>query len=606
MPPQPASSATPVHILNTPNAPFVRLWQGFLAGRVLIAACLLALQILLSMAGGGWGSGSHGAALNPLLWPVCLGYLALAVVLRGLASASPPAPQIGLHWLPVIGVDIAAITLLQWLQTGPLNYSALLAIPILIAAVLGSLLLALTTTASVTLLLLGSVIWQSLRDQLPDDRMVYQTGFACAGYFVIAYLAHELARRVRRERTVALQNRIQAQNQEQINALITRQLGDGVLVVGCHPDGLFDGQLHVQQANPAALRLLGLPAHDNAALPLALDGHAGWRSLHEAVAHSLAQGEPVSTTLQVQAPGQQCGTGVRVRTWLTEVPLPPALDDAPPQAGAQCLCLVFLRDLREMEAQIRTEKLAAMGRMSSAVAHEIRNPLAAIVQANALLAEDEALDAGQRGLCRIVAQNARRLDRTVEDILNAARVQQQAGGAPILTEPLALDAQVGKICQEWLQQDSPPRLATLHLRAASKTVLFDGEHLRRILVNLMDNAQRYRSDRQNVHTLQISTGVQQAAADSPDGDDAAAGEAIWLQVWSDGSAIEASVQRHLFEPFFSSESRSSGLGLYLSRTLCQQYGASIDYLRLAQSMPQGEVAGNAFRIVFRASAAGAG
>jgi two-component system sensor histidine kinase PilS (NtrC family) len=60
----------------------------------------------------------------------------------------------------------------------------------------------------------------------------------------------------------------------------------------------------------------------------------------------------------------------------------------PPGPGGDSLCVVFMQDLREMEARLRTEKLAAMGRMSTAVAHEIRNPLAAISQANALLAED--------------------------------------------------------------------------------------------------------------------------------------------------------------------------------------------------------------------------
>jgi len=597
LPAKPAA-ATSAMQAHSANMPFVRLWHGFLTGRVLIAACLLVLQLLLSTPG--------DAPASPWPWVVCLGYLVLAVVLRVSASAVPPAPQVGLHWLPAIGVDIAAIALLQGLQSGPLNYSALLAIPILIAAVLGSLTLAFATTASVTLCLLGYVIWQGLAEQISDDRIYYQSGFACAGYFVIAYLTHELARRVRRERVVALQNRIQAQNQKQINDLITRQLGDGVLVVSGHTDPGGGMHWHVRQANPAALRLLGL--EQGTILPLALDAHDGWHSLHAAVAQSFARGQAIATTLQVQAPGQQASTGVQVRTWLTQVEVAPALDpegyDAavPPQTPSQqCLCLVFLRDLREMEAQIRTEKLAAMGRMSTAVAHEIRNPLAAIVQANALLAEDDSLGTAQQGLCRIVAQNARRLDRTVEDILNAARVQHKSD-TPAPTEPLALDAQVEKICREWQHQADPPRLATLQLRAADQAVVFDGEHLRRILVNLMDNAQRYRSNPQCAHTLQITTGVHRVAGHKDmDAAEDGPGEHVWLQVWSDGNAIEASVQRHLFEPFFSSESRSSGLGLYLSRTLCQHYGASIDYLRLAQPTPEGTTPGNAFRIVFRGS-----
>jgi len=74
---------------------------------------------------------------------------------------------------------------------------------------------------------------------------------------------------------------------------------------------------------------------------------------------------------------------------------------------------------------------------------------------------------------------------------------------------------------------------------------------------------------------------------------------ISLQVWSDGEPMDKSVERHLFEPFFSSESRSSGLGLYICRELCQRHGASIDYQRLVRTTPRGEVGGNAFTVGFR-------
>lgn len=555
-----------------PDSPFTRLWQGFLTGRVLIAGALLVMQLVLLRMPPFGGAPSRG---TPLVWLVCLGYLGLTLLVRLTASAHPPPQRIGVHWLPVIGVDIAAICMMQLLQTGPLNYSALLAIPILISAVLGSLTLALATTACVTLLTLAWVTWQDLYGGMDTPQAYYQASFACAGYFAVAYLTHELARRVRRERVLAQHSRRKAQTQEQVNALVISHLGEGVLVI--------DPRFHVQQANPSALRLLGMP--ESQPLPFALKEHAGWQRLQDAVAQSFAQDQPISAAVHLQSMDQEGMTGLHLRTWLTEIA---AAQDAEEPALLQQLCVVFLHDLREMEARLRTEKLASMGRMSAAVAHEIRNPLAAITQANALLAEDLAHDAVQQQLCRIVGQNAERLARIVEDVLNIARAQQHIGEAH--AGLLDLDQQVGQICREWQQQAAPAHRVQLLLDAHGQSVIFDGEQLRRILVNLLDNAQRYRSSADDAHALQVATG-------------APAGGQAWLQVWSDGAALEPTVQRHLFEPFFSSESRSSGLGLYICRELCQRYDASISYQRLARATPRGPVEGNAFSIVLRVGAA---
>ena len=325
-------------------------------------------------------------------------------------------------------------------------------------------------------------------------------------------------------------------------------------------------------------------------MAFALKEHAGWQRLQDAVAQSFAQNLPISAAIHLQSIGQEGMTGLHLRTWLTEVATPSDATDAAEPALLQQLCVVFLHDLRELEARLRTEKLASMGRMSAAVAHEIRNPLAAITQANALLAEDLAQNPAQQQLCRIVGQNAERLARTVEDVLNIARAQQHIGEAH--AGLLDLDQHVAQACQEWQAQGQPARSIQLLLDARARTVVFDGEHLRRILVNLLDNAQRYRSNAQQPHTLQVLTGAP------------AAGQ-IWLQVWSDGAALEPTVQRHLFEPFFSSESRSSGLGLYICRELCQRYDAGISYQRLSRPAPHGPVEGNAFSIVFRAGAASA-
>jgi len=112
-----------------------------------------------------------------------------------------------------------------------------------------------------------------------------------------------------------------------------------------------------------------------------------------------------------------------------------------------------------------------------------------------------------------------------------------------------------------------------------------------VLVNLLDNAQRYAGQRPD--SIQVATRV-------------TAGEQGSLLVWSDGEPMEQGVQRHLFEPFFSSESRSSGLGLYICRELCERHGAVIGYQRSARESTGGSVEGNEFFVAFRPGPAAAG
>ena len=552
------------------KAPFVRLWQAFLSGRVLLAVAMLLLQTLnLQLQN----------ISTPLVWLVCIVYLALTLIMRLAAARHLPAPRAGMQWLPVIGVDIAVIFLLQILQAGSLNYTALLAIPVLISSALGGLLLAFGTTAAVTLLMLAHTAWQYSSGLSDGAQAYYQTAFSCAGYFCVAYLTHELANRVHRERAAALYSQLRTQTQEQVNALVINHLSDGVLVV--------NSSLQVLQANPAALQLLGLPpAH---AQIFSLQNHDWWYPLTEVVQATFSHARPLTVTLHLQGKAQGPSTGLDVRARLTEVTAPD-LPTTPEGDASQSLCVMFLHDLREMEAQLRTEKLASMGRMSAAVAHEIRNPLAAITQANALLAEDLASQPTQQQLCRIVGQNADRLARIAEEILNIARVQQNGDSTPM--QSLSLDTYLALTSQEWQGQKSPPRQLLLQLNAPARHIVFDEEHLRRVLINLLDNAQRHRSNASDAASLQLVSGYGGEDSGSPA---SLQHEHSWFMVWSDGAPLESSVQRHLFEPFFSSQSRSSGLGLYICRELCQRYGASISYQRLIRN----DVEGNAFIVSLR-------
>ena len=535
------------------DTPFDRLWRGFMTARVTIALVLLTLLSTLYVLLGGL------LGISDWLVGLSASYLVATLAVRLFARPRPPGRAFDPQWVSTIGVDLVAFSTLQLLQAGNINYGPLFALPVLMAAVLGSSLLALGTAAGVTLLLLAEAWVMVLQAPQELATRFLQAGLTGMGYFAVAVLVNQLAARLAREEAAARNSRQVARVQAQVNELVIENLGDGVLVV--------DADGRVRAANPAARRQLGNVgmASDQ---PLMLTAHAPWQPLADLArltfTTELSQRADVAIDEGVGSPRR-----VQVRTRLTA-----AQDDL-----AHTLCVMFMEDLRELEARLRTEKLAAMGRMSAAVAHEIRNPLAAITQANALLDED-LTDPAQRQLSALVRQNARRLAQIVEEILNISRVQHQGpdANAPLL----ALDESVTVACTDWASQAGVGERLELSLECSGIQVPFEADHLRRVLINLLDNAHRYAS----AQPASIRVLTQRLGREST------------LRVWSDGAPLEPAVRQHLFEPFFSSESRSSGLGLYICRELCERHGAQIGYRR---GMGPGTVPrqGNEFSVVFR-------
>ncbi|MBC7599127.1 MAG: HAMP domain-containing histidine kinase, partial [Polaromonas sp.] len=194
-------------------------------------------------------------------------------------------------------------------------------------------------------------------------------------------------------------------------------------------------------------------------------------------------------------------------------------------------------------------------------------------------------DPAHQQLTSMVRQNAHRLARIVDEILDIARVQEQTPQGQ--SRAVLLDESARQVCTDWARQNAAEAQLRVQLGAARASVLFEAEHLRRLIVNLLDNALRYAS--RAVGAIQLITEI------------SASGQ-VRLSIWSDGQPLEETVQSHLFEPFFSSQSRSSGLGLYICRELCERHGALIGYQRLAHHA----IDGNTFFITFRSAGGGAG
>jgi two-component system sensor histidine kinase PilS (NtrC family) len=548
-------------IVRSGVSAFERLYIAFLAARVALGLALLVAQIVAAVFGG-----------RPAL-PIELvcGLYALEVVALALFEhmrrrpSRAPMTRLGTRqWLATIGVDSVCFLLLHLFGTASgLNYVPLLVLPVLMAGVLTPRRIALATAAGIALVLLGGAWFNVIADAgaaLP----ITQAGLVGIGFFVITLLTGELAGRLAREELTARGSLELARQQAQLNRLVIEEMQDGVLVV--------DRKGRVRAANPAARGLLA-PSGLAPAAPFQLRGESAWEPLVTAVERAFAEAEWPEAGRDVRlAFSPTLSRTVRLRVRFTR--------RREPQSSEE-VCVLFVEDVRSVQARTRQEKLAAMGRVSAGIAHEIRNPLAAIAQANALLAED-ATDAGQQRLTQMVSENVERLKRIVDDVLQVAPGNAQAAGA--------IDARrvVSEVCAEWARGAGigigDGGTLDLALPDEPLGVVFDPEHLRRVLVNLLDNARRHAGDAPGAIALALAREGERQ---------------VLLSVASGDEVIAPEVERHLFEPFFSTRSRGTGLGLYICRELCQRYGGSIEYRPRAER----DARRNEFVVLMRRAAA---
>ncbi len=513
-----------------------RVYRIYFAARAVVGVSLVAAQVALGLIG--------ARASMPVLL-VCIAYAVQAITLWLLPRYTPLAePQRRAamrqrQWLATIGVDLLAFSALHLLEPGAsFNFGALVVLPVLMGGVTTPRVLALGTAAAVTLMLL-LVAWGSSMATADATNQMLQSGLGGVGLFVITLLAGELSVRLAREQQAARGGFELARQQALLNRLVIEEMADGVLVV--------DHRQRVRAANPAARALLVAHGLSEPA-PFNLSARGDWRGLAHAVARALADGdwpeEGRDVTLVFEG-GYSRSLRMRVRfvhgTALArrdrDTPFPDsrrdldrpfspsrrASDTTDAAAQREPWAMLLLEDVRTAQSRIRQEKLAAMGRVSAGIAHEIRNPLAAIMQANALMLEDTLSPAQQR-LARMISDNVERLKRLVDDVMEVA-----PGTQPV-RRIIDARAEVAAVAAEWAATVGLPLGTESRLRVELPStplgVVFDAEHLRRVLVNLLDNARRHASDSAGAIFLHLGSA-----------DDASA----QLAVLSDGDPIAPEV-----------------------------------------------------------------
>jgi len=475
---------------------------------------------------------------------LCMLYVALAVAFAG-ATWSMRKHFLA-QLLVQIACDLTVISLL-YLDGGGLRsgLAILYLFPLAGMAILAPLLLALFSASLVTLFMLAESTWQILDGG--DNSMVLQAGLFGAAFLATVLLVNRMAAQLIGQEELAARRGIEIGVQQAVNRLVMSHMSDGIVVLG------EDGWVHA--GNPAAQQMLGVAG---AASDFRLGAAPALQPLAQAYADWRADPSQASAFLTIKPYTDPALQGVTA-AWSARRDLASHLKvrfAAVDTAGLDVeRSVIFLQDVTGIENQAQELKLASMGRLTASIAHEVRNPLSAIGHATSLLAEDLEQPVHVR-LLKIVADNVARVNRMVEDILQLSRKVQPH------SEPLALAGFLAELTAEFQETHGLAPGIVQAGCADGATVRFDGLHLREVVLNLLNNAVRYASGAPASIRLFVV------------GDK---GRRIELHVQDDGPGISPEVRAHLFEPFYTTSSKGTGLGLYLARELCLNNEAMLDY-----------------------------
>ncbi len=427
--------------------------------------------------------------------------------------------------------DILAASLVLVSITGYESISLMLLVNVGIASLLlprRAFLFAALATAG----LLLPYAWAHWLSAAPA-RSINETVAMAAAYSLVAGLLRHVGLHMRATEELAERRGVDLLNLEQVNELIIQRMRTGVLLV--------DASNTILRINESAWLLIGNPP-------------PGQRELGS-VAPELSR-----RLYHWRHAGKIEHTAVSLATDMPEVI--PRFTRLTPNDDAHVL--IFLDDTSLLSRRAEELTLSSLGRLSASIAHEIRNPLAAIRYSAQLLAESPKLTTEDARLVEIINNHCTRANDVVENILQLSRRERSR------PEAIDLNAWILAFVEDYRQAND---LGGDHLRAATQNrrieAMVDPQHLQQVVWNLVQNALRY--GRQPNEPARVSVVARLATDKGPP----------LIEILDRGPGIPPKVAARIFEPFYTTHEYGTGLGLYLAKTMCESSQATLEYVPVA-------------------------
>jgi len=357
-----------------------------------------------------------------------------------------------------------------------------------------------------------------------------QAGLLSLAYFAVAWLAHQLAKHTLASEQLAQKRGVDLANMAQVNQLVIQYLQEGVLVI--------DRLGIIKQHNTYAEKLLNLKAIRNE--------YSRLSDCAPEIAHRLASWQSNPSINFELLRISHSNANVRTRF-------------LPVHSDSLDHVVILLEDTERMQAQLQQLKLAALGRLTANIAHEIRNPLSAINHAAELLEEEQVENNVDSRLVRIICDNTKRLNKIVQDVLELNRRKIPKSESIVLNEFIA------NFIEEFCRTEDIDVTVFTVTATEIYSITFDRDHLNQVLWNLFQNAWRHCQKKSNSIHIKITAGINL--------------NDVSLNIIDDGCGIESQQLKQIFEPFFTTATSGTGLGLYIARELCETNQASLEYIQ---------------------------